>query len=183
MERHQDLMRLSTNIEHSPVNITANFRAKLIAEIDDQFERKTEAHLDAGKYGPTFLRQPELMQIVLNGWMYFERAGEVEVHAVCVMPNHVHAVVSQPRGRQPICPGKLMRRHKTFTANQCNRLLGRTGQAFWATNYFDRTIRRGRYSAVIKYVLCNAVAAGLVRFWQEWPGVYLNPRFAERVSW
>ena len=93
------------------------------------------------------------------------------------MPNHVHVILSIPRGPSPGSTARIMRRHKSFTARECNLLLDRTGEPFWAGNYFDRTIRRGGWLRTMWYVLNNPVKAKLVDHWRQWPGNWVNPRF------
>jgi hypothetical protein len=56
-----------------------------------------------------------------------------------VMPNHVHVVVKSIRSLP-----EIMRWLKAATANRANSLLGRTGEAFWQREYFDRWIRTGK---------------------------------------
>jgi REP element-mobilizing transposase RayT len=91
----------------------------------------------------------------------------VLVHAFCVLSNHAHLVVTDPRGRLPA----FMQYLDSLVAGSVNASLGRF-EAFWATD--------GSYSAVepldaddvlakTAYVLANPVAAGLVRRGPEWP--------------
>ena len=53
-----------------------------------------------------------------------------------IMPNHVHLVL-RPQGRL----SAILRWLKTATATRANRLLGKTGEAFWQREYFDRWVR------------------------------------------
>ncbi|MBC6994155.1 transposase [Neolewinella lacunae] len=102
---------------------------------------------------------------------------EIYLYVVCVMGNHVHAIVRAPEGVEKVNIGKLMNRHKTHTAQVCNKLLGKTGAPFWDHFYFDRTIRKNKFERAMWYVLNNPVEAGLVRDWRDWGGTYLNPDF------
>ena len=58
---------------------------------------------------------------------------------------------------------------QTFTANSANKLLRRTGQAFWQTESFDHWIRDDAEQArLIAYVHNNPVKAGFCRAPEEW---------------
>ena len=70
-----------------------------------------------------------------------------------------------------------MRRHKTFTARECNLLRQTSGKPFWAAKYFDRTVRQGKWLIAMWYVLNNPVKAGMVADWQQWGGTYVNPTY------
>lgn len=65
---------------------------------------------------------------------------------------------------------------KSFTSNQANRLLQRSGQ-FWEHESFDHCVRdEEEWTRIIAYVLNNPVKAGLVDNWQAWRWSY--SRFA-----
>lgn len=94
------------------------------------------------------------------------------LHAVCVLSNHYHLVVTDPGARLPAFGQYL----DALVARCLNASLGRW-ESFWAP---------GSYSAVtpatpadvldkVAYVLANPVAAGLVRTASEWPGVWSSP--------
>src|ERR1039457_4732731 len=81
-----------------------------------------------------------------------------------VMPNHVHVVVKSIRSLP-----EIMRWLKAATANRANSLLGRTGEAFWQREYFDRWIRTEKQlGSVIAYVEDNPVRSGLAACPEEW---------------
>jgi REP element-mobilizing transposase RayT len=80
------------------------------------------------------------------------------------MPNHVHIVVKPVRSL-----AEVMRWLKAATANRANSLLGRTGEAFWQREYFDRWIRTEKQlGEVIAYVEDNPVRSGLAACAEEW---------------
>lgn len=91
------------------------------------------------------------------------------VHALCVMSNHFHCVLTDPLGNLP----KFEQLLDGLVARSMNAMLGRW-ESFWAP---------GSYSAVrllsprdvvqkVAYTLANPVAAGLVRRGVEWPGLW-----------
>ncbi|MCP9234703.1 transposase [Lewinella sp. JB7] len=156
------------------------YEASLAMEMDrinQQFESAVEQALHCARTGPMHLQQPEIRETVIDSWKYLHARKEIELHAVCAMSNHVHLIVSSTSAEESLDIGWLMNRHKTYTGKRCNQLLSRTGQAFWAPKYFDRTIRDGKFLIAMWYVLNNPVKAGLVGEWREWPGTFVNPEY------
>lgn len=68
---------------------------------------------------------------------------------------------------------------KSYTANECNQVLNRSG-AFWQREYFDRIVRdRNDLARKISYVINNPVKVGLVDFWEDYPFTYCHSSFLE----
>jgi len=121
-----------------------------------------------------FLRSSQLTNdIFLYVLALAAQRYHVVVHAVCVLSNHAHLVVTDVDGRLPA----FMQYLDSLVARAVNASLGRF-EGFWASD--------GSYSAVepldpsdvlakIAYVLANPVAAGLVRRGAEWPGLWTAP--------
>ncbi|WP_090165110.1 transposase [Neolewinella agarilytica] len=150
---------------------------KKLFEINANFELEIDHALHAIKKGPFHLCDVRLAQIIIDSWIFLQEHQFVYICAICVMGNHVHALVRAPEGKETIDLGKLMNRHKSHTARLCNRILGTTGTQFWEKFYFDRTVRQGKFDRAMWYVLNNPVKSGQVKDWRDWPGTYLNPDF------
>lgn len=144
--------------------------------LDDRhyFER-WETYLNRAGFGPRWLSQPEIADVVKEALHY--RDGKVfDLHAYCIMPNHVHVVFepsSKSECHSDLLPlNKIMQSLKRHTARQANLILGREG-AFWQDESYDRVIRNNEeYIWTINYVLENPVKAGLVSQWDKWPWTY-----------
>lgn len=144
--------------------------------LDDRhyFER-WETYLNRAGFGPRWLSQPEIADVVKEALHY--RDGKVfDLHAYCIMPNHVHVVFepsSKSECHSDLLPlNKIMQSLKRHTARQANLILGREG-AFWQDESYDRVIRNNEeYIWSINYVLENPVKAGLVSQWDKWPWTY-----------
>lgn len=81
------------------------------------------------------------------------------------MPNHVHAVF---KARAGFSLRRILHGWKSFTANQCNKILGRTGP-FWMEESYDRLIRdEDELRRFVNYTLENPAKAGLVSW--KWVG-------------
>jgi REP element-mobilizing transposase RayT len=104
-----------------------------------------------------------------------KRTG-VLVHAFCVLSNHVHLVVTDPKARLPA----FMQYLDSLVARAMNESLGRF-EDFWSGNGYSAVepLAPGDVVARVAYVLANPVAAGLVRTGAEWPGLWSAP---ERIG-
>lgn len=157
-------------------------RADQNALDEQRYFEKWEGHLDKAGFGPRWLSQPEIANIVKEALHY--RDGKVfDLHTYSIMSNHVH-VVLEPLGRSechcdlPARPEyhsdlhKIMQSLKRHTARQANIILGREG-AFWQDESYDRVIRdNDEYIRTVNYVLENPVKAGLVLKWEDWRWMY-----------
>jgi REP element-mobilizing transposase RayT len=97
----------------------------------------------------------------------------IQVHAVCVLSNHYHAVVTDPEARLPEFEQYL----DSLVARATNASLGRF-EGFWATaTSYSAVGLTGPEDVVAKiaYTLANPVAAGLVQTGDEWPGLRTSP--------
>jgi putative transposase len=97
-----------------------------------------------------------------------ERSG-VQVHAACVMSNHHHLVVTDPRGRLPI----FLREFHRLTAKALNAAHGQR-ENLWAAQAANivRLVTDDDVDDKIAYVAVNPVAAGLVESPESWPGFH-----------
>jgi putative transposase len=100
----------------------------------------------------------------------------IRVHAFCVLSNHYHMVVTDPRATLPAFHQLL----DALVARALNASLGRW-EAFWAPDTYSAVAIASPYDAVEKtaYVLANPVAAGLVGTGSAWPGAWSSP---ERIG-
>ena len=119
--------------------------------------------LDAG-YGECLLRHDRCAEIVAQALKYFD-GDRYRLHAWCVMPNHVHAVV-QPLGTHQL--SQILHSWKSFTANAVNKELGRSGP-FWLRESYDHLIRdEADFHHHVRYVRENPLAAGFLDW--KWVG-------------
>jgi REP-associated tyrosine transposase len=117
-----------------------------------------------------WFEQPAAAQSVIESMYHF--AGErYDLLAYVVMPSHIHwvfrplpewcgAISDSNDGRTP--RERIMHSLKSFTGNECNRLLGRTGQ-FWQDESYEHCVRDDdELLRIINYVEQNPVKARLV---------------------
>jgi REP element-mobilizing transposase RayT len=124
-----------------------------------------DRRLDAPTTGPIYLRRPDIARIVVTAIHKGEQLGHYELVAYVVMANHVHLLI-WPK----IAPARLMKSLKGSTAREANKLLGRTGEAFWQKESYDRWVRNpGELEKIRHYILNNPVKAGLVSEARDYP--------------
>jgi REP element-mobilizing transposase RayT len=143
---------LPAGLRNAPVQAR---RSDRIAAID--------AALDQG-HGRRDLAVPAVAELVQIALLTFD-ADRYALIAWCVMPNHVHALLT-------ISPGyrldRIVHSWKSYTAKEANRLL-RRGGAFWAREYFDRFMRDSDHLArTAAYIEGNPVKAGLCEGVSDW---------------
>ncbi|GJQ21438.1 MAG: hypothetical protein HBSIN02_17930 [Bacteroidia bacterium] len=174
-------------------------RRVLEQKIREMYFRKFDELLDGGSCGPTWLQLPSVAAIVKEA-IHFRSGTLYDLLAYTIMPNHVHLVIAvgrpdwssytqktgatMPKGgdrtsltrkaSEPYVLTKVLENLKWYTALQCNKVLGRTGQ-FWEHESYDHVIREGRLEATIRYVLKNPVSAGLVPRELEWQWSFCRP--------
>ena len=120
------------------------------------FSAKIEAWLDAG-YGGCLLSDEKLREIVFNKLMEGHRR-QYSLHAVVVMPNHAHVLVSLAESSKL---ARIMQGWKGGSARAINLETGDTGSV-WQRDYFDRLVRDARhFHRGVRYIRNNPVKAGL----------------------
>jgi len=125
----------------------------------------SDTQLDRDVAGPRWLSQPALARMVTEALHYGETARRwYRLHAWVVMPNHVHVIMTPQHTFS-----EIMRWLKWTTARRCNQFLGRTGVPFWQDESYDHWIRSGdEMQRIVGYVERNPVAAGLVKYAEDW---------------
>jgi putative transposase len=96
----------------------------------------------------------------------------MQLHAICMMSNHYHLVLTDPGTNLP----EFMRWFNEFVAKSLNAQMKRW-ESFWGQGTYS-AVRLENQEAVIDkicYTLSNPVLAGLVAFGRHWPGLRLGP--------
>jgi hypothetical protein len=117
-----------------------------------------------------FLLKPSELTNRIFGYClaYASLRTGILIHAVMVMSNHYHLVVTDPEGVLP----SFMERLNKLVAKCMNASLGRW-ENLWATEppSYVRLIGADAILDKIAYTVANPVEAGLVERGAEWPGV------------
>ena len=130
---------------------------------DTDFRRRIEFYLDQG-YGACYLRDAQIARMIEENLFNFDGV-KYKLHAWVVMPNHVHLLLT-PRNGYAL--EQIVHSCKSYTANQANKILGRSGR-FWFPEAFDRFIRNQRhFENTFAYIENNPVKAGLCEKPSDW---------------
>ena len=124
--------------------------ARRLLKLLDKYE-------DAG-YGQCYLRDDRAAEIVRDALFYYDQV-KYEVISWCIMPNHVHVLISLLK---VVSLSEILHSWRSFSSNEINKLFNRKGQ-LWMPEYFDRYIRdQEHFNNVVNYIHNNPVKAGLV---------------------
>lgn len=125
------------------------------ARLDMAFGVRLDCELDQNR-GSCLLR--EYGELVANALKYFDRQ-RYELHAWCVMPNHVHVMLYVGNGDDV---PKIIHSWKSYTAHKIKR------GVIWQREYFDRVVRSPvEFNDTRAYIQANPAKAGLL----HWPWV------------
>jgi REP element-mobilizing transposase RayT len=124
-----------------------------------------DRELDRLQFGPTWLANPAVAQMVVDALIYGDAARKMyRLHAFVIMPNHVHVVWTPSEDLS-----KIMEWLKGTTARRANPMIGINGKPFWQDEWFDHWIRDGKeFEGIVAYVENNPVSAGLVKTPEDW---------------
>jgi len=121
-----------------------------------------------------FLLKPSLAVNAIFKYVLAVAAARygVLVHAYCVLSNHFHLVVTDPRAQLPLFEQFL----DSLVARALNALYGRS-ENLWATSSYSAVKVETPEDLLDKtvYTLVNPVAAGLVPRGRDWPGLWSAP--------
>ena len=132
-----------------------NLSSAELAEYHRLFSDRYETLLNAGS-GSCVLRNEVNAKIVRDALQYFEGQRYV-LDEFVIMPNHVHVLVKPMNGHG--LPD-ITHSWKSFTANQINQRLGKTG-SFWQHESYDHIVRHERaMEAIRRYIRENPTVAG-----------------------
>ncbi len=130
---------------------------RLKLQLANLYQDRIGAALDEG-LGEAWMKDPQIAEIVAGSITHF--AGDrYELGAWCVMPNHVHLLISPKEGHELADILHTIKRH---SAREANRLLGRDG-TFWQKESYDHIVRSADdFWNQKSYILRNPKVAGLV---------------------
>lgn len=141
------------------------------AALYDEHKRafgRIDAILDHGQSGERWLGDSRIADLVVEA-MHALDGQRYTLEAHCVMPNHVHLVMTPLAAENGYhALARIMYCIKRPTAIAANRLLGRQGP-FWQSESYDHVVRNpDELRRIVAYVLLNPVKAGLVDTANRW---------------
>jgi hypothetical protein len=85
-------------------------------------QQRIEKYLDQG-YGECFMKDPTVAKLVQDSLLKYDGV-RYNLFAWCVMPNHEHSMLTRSETSEL---EDIMQAHKSYTAHEANKLLGRKG--------------------------------------------------------
>lgn len=142
---------------------------------------KKDAFFDSYSGGNHYLKSDTLAKIVADSLHHWD-GRRLELFAYCIMSNHVHVVFrlfDSKETKKPFYLEQIMHSIKLFSARECNKLIGESGE-FWQSESYDRLVRDDEeLKRIIRYVLNNPVKAGLCREMKDWKWSYIKEIYNE----
>jgi putative transposase len=133
-----------------------------------------DRELDGATTGPMFLREPELATIVEEA-ILFGCAERYKLWAWCVMPNHVHVLLTPIWELERVTKGL-----KGYTSRQINLHQNAPGRSVWQGESYDHWVRDAdEFERIVFYIENNPVKAKLCQAQADWQ--WSSARF--RTQW
>ncbi len=115
---------------------------------------------------------PATKQVFLYCLAFAAVTYKVQVHALVVMSNHYHLIMTDPHGNRP----EFCHWLHLFVSKALNVKYQR-GENFWSSTSYS-SVHLPNAAAVLDkllYTLTNPITAGLVPRLREWPGLVIGP--------
>lgn len=142
--------------------------------------------LDACLNSPTHLANPKVAEVVEAELRKYDQQY-YNLVSFTLMPNHLHVILDFSIQVKNIVPFDLelytnvsdvMNKIKGSSSFKANKIIGNTGNPFWAISYYDRYIRNtNHYLGAVNYTINNVVKAKIANHWMDHPFTWLNPEY------
>ncbi|MBL7829049.1 MAG: transposase [Saprospiraceae bacterium] len=173
-----NFLRLQTKILNAPFLYPA-IKSQYLEKEKKRLFVKQDEFLDQNPNAPYWLKMPEIAKILMAE-ILIRSPKWYKVWAVCIMPNHVHLLITLEPGAPVLF--RVLQSIKSFSARKANQVLKRTGP-FWELESYDHIVRNtDAFLRITKYILHNPVKANFVKKWEDWRFTYLNPDIYHHFS-
>lgn len=184
-----------------PKHVTEHLREmkenhdKHIANLSEEYEKMQsytfhkkvfgylDSQLNEGKNMPDLLNQAPLAQIVKES-LHFHNNKKYSLHSFCIMPNHVHAMITPYSNKQEYKKSlsTITQSWKGYTARMINLALDRTG-SLWSEETYDHLVRsESEFARIVSYIINNPVKANLVDRWDKWEFNWVTDEFKNIIG-
>ena len=146
--------------------------------------KKYDNLLHNEKYGTHYLKDKKVSNILVKT-IHFWDNKRIELISYCIMSNHVHLVLRmfyKDENGKELYLRNVLESIKKYSARECNKIIGNTGNSFWQHESYDRHIRdKAELHRIISYTLDNPIKAGLCRNRGDWEFSYIKEEYNEFI--
>ena len=170
----EELKNQKLDFEQILKNTKEDRKQLVIREFHKQYFNKFDDLLDRNDRKNKWLLNSNIQQIIKENLMHWNNI-RFKLITYCIMPNHLHFIIKPIINSSGIYESltEIMFGLKSYTANECNKILDRNGQ-FWQHESYDHYIRNNKeLNFYVDYILKNPVKAGLVSNLELWEGNWL----------
>jgi len=139
-----------------------------------------DAQLGTADNLPVLLKEENIVKTISDA-LHFNDDKKYLLHAYCIMPNHVHVLITPFANQTDMSKSLSEITHgwKRITSIRINEILNKQG-TLWASESYDHVVRNEtEFSRIIAYILNNPVKANLVKNWQDWKGSWVAKEFVD----
>ncbi len=141
-------------------------------KIQKRYFAKFDSYLHQCLNGVQYLGIEAIAE-VLSEALHYRDTKYYQLHAFCIMPNHVHVLLTTTIHQEGFF--RVLQSLKRHTARKSNELLDLTGNAFWGEESYDHVVRDDEeFVRIIDYIVQNPVKAGLTGKWEDWKYTYVS---------
>ncbi|MBN8822145.1 MULTISPECIES: transposase [unclassified Spirosoma] len=162
---------LARQIEQSPDVAVDSIRKRW----DGKYFLSIDSYLDKAEQETYSLINEPTADIIKES-IHFRDGEQFDLHAYCLMPNHVHLLVTHTRQDVPFY--RVIGSMKANSAKKINAHLNRKNRPFWHSESYDHVVRNSKsFDRIVAYIMTNPVKAGFVSRWQDWSHSYCKYDF------
>jgi putative transposase len=112
-------------------------------------------------------KNAEIARLIIDEMELRRRRNEIILFCFCIMPDHVHMLLSLSKGYQKSLINWVSA-FKRYPARVIKRSYG--VEQLWQKNFYDHVIRKDELLIkVAEYIINNPVRKGIVTEWKEYP--------------
>lgn len=141
-------------------------------KIQKRYFAKFDSYLHQCLNGVQYLAIEAIAEVLVEA-LHYRDTKYYQLHAFCIMPNHVHVLLTSTIHQEGFF--RVLQSLKRHTARKSNELLDLTGNSFWGEESYDHVVRDDEeFVRIIDYIVQNPVKAGLTGKWEDWKYTYVS---------
>ena len=141
-------------------------RSRAVRLEDFDYAADEVIHLIICSAAEVILTEPARAKAICENVAYYSKKLQYELYGYCLMPDHMHVLLSPAQSGIPIA--KWLKQFKSYTTNRHRK--GGGSAKLWQRSAYDHVCReRETAETVSGYIVENPVRRGLVDDWKRWP--------------